>query len=48
MEKIAVELELGHAILIFFQQTMEGDRKIPAPLDGVVDGGVQKARPLHG
>ena len=48
MERIAVEWELGSAILLICHQTMEGDRKIPAaPSNGVVDG-VQKIRALHG
>ncbi|KAJ1415711.1 SANT/Myb domain [Sesbania bispinosa] len=42
-----VELELGYAFLVVFQQTMDSDQKIPPPSDGLVDG-VQKIRALHG
>ncbi|KAK7351474.1 hypothetical protein VNO77_10964 [Canavalia gladiata] len=36
-----------HAISQLSQKTMDGDRTIPAPSDGVADG-VQKIRALHG
>ncbi|KAK7320781.1 hypothetical protein VNO77_30574 [Canavalia gladiata] len=46
--ELLVEWELGYAFILVCQRTMDcGDRNIPAPSHGHVDG-VQKVRPLHG
>lgn len=49
MERIAaVELGLGYAALLFvYQTTMESDKSISTPSDGLNEG-VQRTRPLHG
>ncbi|KAJ4842978.1 hypothetical protein Tsubulata_017448 [Turnera subulata] len=44
---ILAEWGLGYADLLSYQRTMESDRSISAPADGLADG-AQRARLLHG